>query len=58
MDVEVKKLEDEIKEAFLIEKMRVVRQGTYDYTEKLENYCYELVSLLPWFGPYITKCSD
>jgi len=38
MDVEVKKLEDEIKEAFLVEKPRKVRQGVYDHTNKFENY--------------------
>lgn len=58
MDVEVKKQEDEIKEEFLVKKPRVVRQGAYDHTEKLDNYCRELVSLLPWLGPHITKCSD
>jgi len=31
--MEVKKLEDEIKEAFLIGKFRMVRQGAYDHTD-------------------------
>ena len=58
MDTEVTKLEDEIKEGFLFEKPRVVRQGAYAHTDKLENYHHELVSLLPWIGPHIAKRSD
>ena len=58
VDVEVKKLEDEINEAFLIEKLRMVRQSVYDHTDKLEEYRHELVSLLPWLGPYIAERSD
>ena len=58
VDLEVKKLGNEIKEAFLIKKPRMVRQGMYDHTNNLENYRRELVSLLPWRGPHITKCSD
>jgi len=34
MDVDIKKLEDEKKEAFLIEKHRMVRKGVYDHTDK------------------------
>ena len=58
MNAEVKKLENEIKEAFIVEKTRMVRQGVYDHIDRSENYCHELVSLLPWLGPHITKCSD
>ena len=58
MDAEVKKLEDEMKEEFLVEKPRMVRQGAYDPTNELEGYHHELVSLLPWLGLHITKCSD
>jgi len=47
MDREVKKLEDEIKEEFLAEKTRMVRQGAYDHIAKFENYQRELVSLMP-----------
>ena len=58
MDAEIKKLENEIKEAFLIKKMRMARQGAYSHTEKLENYHHELVSLLPWLRPHLAKRSD
>lgn len=58
MDVEVKKLEDEIKEAFFIKKPRMVRQGAYNHTVKFEHYHCELVSLLPWLEPHIAKHSD
>jgi len=58
MDVEIKKLENEIKEAFLIEKSRMERQGAYSHTEKLESYRHELVSLLSWLRPHLTKHSD
>lgn len=34
MDTEVKKLEDDIKEEFLAEKTRMVRQGAYEHTDK------------------------
>lgn len=58
MDVEVKKLEDEMKEAFFVEEPRMVGQGAYNHTDKFEHYCCELVSLLPWLGLHITKRSD
>ena len=56
MDMEVKKLEDEIKEEFLTEKTRMVRQGAYNHTDKFESH--ELISLLPWLGLHISKHSD
>lgn len=58
MDVEVKKLEDEIEEAFLIKKLRMVKQCAYDHINDWDNYLRELVRLLPWLIPYIAKCSD
>lgn len=58
MDAEVKKLENQIKQEFLVEKLRLVRQGAYDHVDKLEDYCLKLVSLLPWLGPHIAKCND
>lgn len=58
VDVEVKKLEDEIKEDFLTEKTRMVRQGVYDHADKFEHYCRELISLMPWLGLHIAKHSD
>ncbi len=35
MDAEVQKLKDEIKEVFIIEKPRMVRQGAYNHTDKV-----------------------
>jgi len=58
MDVKVKKLENEIREEFLFEKPRMVRQRAYDHINRLENYQHELVSLPPQLGPHIAKCSD
>lgn len=58
MDVEVKKLEDEIKEEFLVKRTRMIRQGTHDHTDKFKNYHCELVRLMPWLGPHIAKHSD
>lgn len=58
METEVKKLEDEIKEEFFVEESRMVRQGAYDHIDKFEHYRCELVSLLPWLGPHITKRID
>lgn len=58
MEIEVKKMENEIKEAILVEKPRMARQGAYSHTNKLKSYHHELVRLLPWLGPHITKHSD
>ena len=58
MDVKVKNMENKIKEAFLIEKPRMARQYADDHTNELEDYHQELISLLPWLGPHITKCSN
>ena len=58
MDAKVNKLEDEIKEAFLIKTSRVVRKCVYNHIDKLENYRRELVILLPWLGLHITKRSN
>lgn len=58
MDTEVKKLENEMKEAFLDEKPRMARQGMYSHTDKLESYHRELVSLLPWLRLHLAKRSD
>ena len=55
MDAKVKTLDDEIKEEFLVEKTRIVRQVAYDHIGKFENYRYEFVSLMPWLGPHISK---
>ena len=58
MDAEVKKLENEIKEAFLVKKSRMARQGVYSDIDKLESYRRELVSLMSWLRPHLTKRSD
>lgn len=34
------------------------RQGVGDHTNELEDYRRELISLLPWLGPHITKHSN
>jgi len=57
MDTEVKRLENEIKEAFLIDKPRMARQDAYDHTNELEDYRQELVGLQSWLGSHISKCS-
>lgn len=58
MDTEVKGLLNEIKGEFLVNRQRMARQGTYDHTNELKEYHRELVSLLPWLGPHITKCNN
>jgi len=58
VDAEVKKLEDEIKEYFLTEKARMIRQDVYDQANMFENYRHELISLMPWLGLHISKHSD
>ena len=29
-----------------------------DHDDSVKAYCHELVSLMPWLGPHIAKCSD
>jgi len=58
MDVEVKKMEDEIKKDFLSKKSRLIRQGVFDLDERIKTYCCELISLMPWFRLHIAKHSD
>lgn len=53
--VEVKKLEDEIKEYVLDKKNKVIRQYVHDHADEFEDYHHELISLMPWLGPHITK---
>lgn len=57
LDAEVKKLEDEIKDVFFVKEPRMVRHSAYNHTDKFEHYHRELVNLLPWIGPHITKHS-
>lgn len=58
VDTEVKKLEDEIKEYFLGKKIRVIRQDVYERDDRFKAYHQELISLMPWLGPHITKHID
>ena len=53
MEVEFKKLEDEIKEAFLDKKTRVIKRCAHDHVDKFGDYCRELISLMPWLRPHI-----
>jgi len=53
--VDVKKLEDEIKKDFLDKKTKVIKQGAHDYVDKFRDYHQELINLMPWIGPHITK---
>lgn len=47
IEAEVKKLEDKIKEDFLDKNTRVIKQGVHDHGDKFEDYCSELISLMP-----------
>lgn len=58
VEVEVKKLEDEIKEDFLNKNTKLIKQGVHDHTDKFREYHHELISLMPWLGPYITTRID
>ena len=55
MEVDVKKLEDEIKKDFIDKKTRVIKQGAHDYVDEFGDYHRELISSMPWIGSYITK---
>ena len=55
VDTEVMKLEDEIKEYFLGKRTRVITQDMYNHDDKFKTYCRELINLMPWLGPHVTK---
>ena len=55
VETRVKKLEEEIKNDFLDEKMRVINEGAHDYVNEFGDYCRELINLMPCIEPYITK---
>jgi len=54
VEAKVKKLEDEIKEYFLDKKIRMIKQSANNHIDKFRDYHHELISLMPWLGPYIT----
>ena len=58
MDTKVKNMEGEIKKYFLSKKTRMVKQGVCDHDDKVKVYCRELINLIPWLGPLISKHSD
>lgn len=55
LEAKSKKLEDRIKKDFLDKKPKVIKQGAHDHIDEFEDYCWELISLMPWIGPRITK---
>lgn len=55
VEVEVKKLEEEINEDFLNKKTRVIRQDAHNHVDKFEDYRRELINLMPWLRLHITK---
>jgi len=54
VEIEVKKLKEEINKDFLDQKIRVIKQGVHDYGENFGDYCQEFISLMPQVGPNIT----
>lgn len=58
MDADIKTLENEIKQACLVDKPRMTRQYIDDHTTTLEECCREFMILLPWLRPHLTKCSN
>ena len=55
MEVEVKKLKEEITKDFLDKKIRMIKHGAHDYDDEFGNYHRELINLMPWIRPHITK---
>lgn len=55
MEVEVKKIQDEIKRDFLYKKIRMIKQGVHNCSNEFGDYRQELISLMPWNRPHITK---
>lgn len=52
---EVKKLEGGMKMDFLDKRTVVIKQDAHDYIDKFGDYHRDLISLMPWIGPRITK---
>ena len=48
MDVEIKRLENEITQACLVDKPRMKNQDTNDHTTALEDCHREFMTMLPW----------
>lgn len=48
-------LVDDIKEDFLDKMSSVIRQDVHNHGNKFETYCRELICLMPWLEPHITK---
>lgn len=55
MDAKIKKLENEIVQACLNDKLRMTRQDTNNHTTTLEDCCLEFWTLLPWLRSHLTK---
>ena len=55
VEAEVKKLDEGIHKDFLDKKIVVLKQDVHDYVDEFGDYRRELISLMPWIGPYITR---
>ena len=58
MDVEITRLENEIAQAYLVEKPRMMRPDTDDHTTTLDKCLQEFMTLLPWLRSHLTKHSN
>ena len=55
LKAEAKKLEDGIKKDFLNKEPRMTKKGVHDHIDIFGDYRRDLISLMPWIGPHITK---
>ena len=58
MDPEIKRLENKVKQACLVDKPRMTRQDTEGHTTTLKDCHQEFMTLLPWLRPLLTKHSN
>lgn len=57
-DAEIKRLENEVTQACLVDKPRMTRQDMDGHTTTLEDCCQEFMTLLLWLRPHLTKDSN
>jgi len=58
MDAEIKKLENKITQECCVDKLRMIGQDMGSHTIALEDCRQEIVTLLPWLQPHLTRQSN
>jgi len=58
MDVEIKRLKNDIMQSYLVDKLSVTRPDTDNHTTALEDSSLKFITLLPWVQLHLTKQSN